>query len=56
VDGNAHNCVGHGCRDTAVGYPRAVSQVVANLAVDRNAVAVHSVYSHPEQGIERHAG
>jgi hypothetical protein len=56
LDGNAHSRVGHGCSDTAVGYPAAVSQVVAKRAVDRNAVAVHSVESHPEQGIERDAG
>jgi hypothetical protein len=56
LDGTANCCVGHGCSDTAVGYPSAVSQVVAKRAVDRNAVAVHSVESHPEQGVERHAG
>jgi hypothetical protein len=38
----------------AVRYPGAVSQVVAKRAVDRNPVAVHSVESHPKQGIERH--
>src|SRR5579864_7793730 len=37
-------------------YPSAVSQIVAKRAVDRNAVAVHSAESHPEQAIERHAG
>ena len=56
LDGTAHSCIGHGCSDNAVGYPGAVSQVVAKLVVDRNAVAVYSVESHPEQGIERHAG
>jgi hypothetical protein len=51
-----YGCVGHGGGDTAVGYPSAVSQVVAKRAVDRNAVAVHAVESHPEQGIERNSG
>ena len=56
LDGTAHSRVSHCCGDTAVGYPSAISQVVAKRAVDRNSVAVHSVESHPEQGIERHAG
>jgi hypothetical protein len=56
LDGTAYGCVGHSRSDTAVGYSGAVSQVVAKRAGDRNAVAVHSVESHPEQGIERDLG
>jgi hypothetical protein len=66
--GNAYRRVGHGCGDTPVGCSSAVSQVVAKVALDRNAVAVHAVdgtlvknsrffewsFGHSNKLIERH--
>jgi len=56
LKGNAYCRVCHRCRDTAMGYSNAVSQIVAECTVEGNAVTVHAAESHPEQRIERHSG